>query len=210
MIPNKNAIMRLSRYRNVLYRLKEMGFARIISTNLADAADVTPLQVRKDFSLFKITGNKKGGYKVDEIIEKLDKILGKNVVQNVIIVGAGKIGKALIEYKGFEKEGLKICAAFDIDSEKYNFDSDIQILPLEKLRDFVRANNIKIAIIAVPDTSGQQVLDLVVSSGIKGVLNFAPIRLRKNGDLVINNVNIVLELEKLIYFVDYVKREKHE
>ena len=202
MITNKNCIIRLSRYRNVLYRLKSMGLIRVVSNNLADATGVTALQVRKDFSLSGITGNKKGGYQIDDLIEKLNHILGKNEVEHVILAGVGKIGRALVQYSGFEEEGIKIVAAFDIDPQKYNDKIDIPVLPLEKIKDYVKKNNIKIGIIAVPDTSAQQVFNLMAGSGIKGVLNFAPIRLRSTPDIIINNVNLVMELENLIYFVN--------
>ncbi|MEQ8224229.1 MAG: redox-sensing transcriptional repressor Rex [Candidatus Eremiobacterota bacterium] len=202
MVTNKNCIVRLSRYRNVLYRLKSMGLIRVISNNLADATGVTALQVRKDFSLSRITGNKKGGYQIDELIEKLNHILGKNEVKHVILAGVGKIGKALVQYNGFEEEGIKITASFDIDPQKYNEEADVPVLPLEKMKDYIKKNNIKIGIITVPDTSAQQVFNLMAGSGIKGVLNFAPIRLRSTPDIIINNVNVVMELENLIYFVN--------
>jgi redox-sensing transcriptional repressor len=206
MTANKNFIIRLSKYRNVLYRLKTMGLVRVFSNNLADATGVSALQVRKDFSIAKITGNKKGGYQVDELIEKLNHILGKNETQKVILAGIGKMGKAMVQYKGFEQEGIKIVAAFDIDPQKYKTIQDITVLPLENLKDFVKKNNIKIGIITVPDIAAQQVFNLMVSSGIKGIMNFAPIRLRGSSDVIISNVSLVMELENLIYFVN--AREK--
>jgi len=207
---SKNCIVRLSRYRNVLYRLQSMGFVGVFSNNLADATGVTSLQVRKDFSMCKIMGNKKGGYKVDDLLESLDKILGKNEIQKVILAGLGKIGTALLNYKGFEKEGIKIVAAFDIDPSKYNTKQGTKILPLGDLKDFVRENNIKTGIISVPDIAAQQVLDLMLKAGIKGILNFAPIRLKcpKAIDVLINNVDLVLEMEKLIYFVNTLEESE--
>lgn len=202
MIVNKNCILRLSRYKNALNRLKLLGFVRVFSDNLADAVGVTPSQVRKDFSIFGISGSKRGGYQVDSLIERLNLILGKNEMHKVVIAGVGNIGTALLNYKGFEKEGIKLVAAFDIDPEKLDRDAPVPVLPLEELRDFARKNNIKIGIIAVPDMAAQQVLDLMLASGIRGVLNFAPIRLRGPADSVINNVNVELELENVIYFVN--------
>lgn len=216
MKTNKLCIMRLSKYKNALYRLKSSGFVRVFSDNLADAIEATASQVRKDFSIFGISGNKRGGYKIDELIEKLNIILGKDELQKVIIVGLGKLGTALTHYTGFEKEEIKIVAAFDIDSTKFNH-SDNQmikqkeptpVLPLEYLPEFVRNNNIKIGIITVPDIAAQQVVDIMLSAGIKGVLNFAPLRLRGNDDCVINNVNLGVELENLIYFVNASTKAK--
>jgi len=208
MITNKSCIIRLSRYKNALYRLRAMGFVKVFSDNLADAIGVLPSQVRKDFSLFGISGNKRGGYQVENLIEKLNAILGKEQTQEVIIVGLGNIGNALMKYKGFEKEGLKISACFDIDSTKYSRDSDIPVLPLEEMKDFVRAKRIKIGVIAVPDIAAQSVLDMMIACGIKGVLNFAPLRLRASGDIVVNNVNLELELENVIYFVNAQEKTK--
>jgi redox-sensing transcriptional repressor len=197
---NRTCIMRLSRYRNAIIRLKALNFVRVFSDNLADAASVTATQVRKDFSIFGITGNRRGGYQVDDLLTQLNKILGKDRTQEIILVGVGNIGKALLHYAGFEKSGIKIVAGFDIDPAKYA-DSDIPILPLDKMHDFILTNKINLAIIAVPDYAAQQVLELMKSAGIKGVLNFAPITLRESPDFIINNINLVTELENIIYFV---------
>ena len=206
MITNRNCIIRLSRYKNSLYRLKTLGFVKVFSDNLADAIGVTAEQVRKDFSLFGISGNKRGGYQVDALIEKLNSILGKDRMQKVIVVGLGHIGTALTKYRGFEKEGIKICAAFDIDPLKHNRESEIPVLPLEELKGYVKSNGTGIGIIAVPDIAAQQAADLMVSAGIKGLLNFAPIRLRIPEDVVVNNVNLELELENVIYFVNAMNK----
>jgi redox-sensing transcriptional repressor len=208
MKTNKNCIIRLSKYKNALNRLQVLGFVKVFSDNLADAIGVTASQVRKDFSIFGISGNKRGGYKIEELIEKINSILGKNELNKVIIVGAGKLGMALLKYKGFEKEGIKIVASFDIDSAKQMDDADVPVLPLEKLNDFVRKNNIRIGIIAVPDIAAQSVADGMFFAGIKGILNFAPIRLKSPEDKVVNNVNLEVELENLIYFVNVLDKTR--
>ena len=206
IIASKNSIVRLSRYKNALGRFQKLGYVRLFSDILADAIGVTAAQVRKDFSLFGIKGNKRGGYNVDELIGKLNELLGKNKTQNVIIAGAGKIGTALLKYKGFENEGIRIAASFDIDPAKVNGTAEIPVHPLENLKSFARANDIKIGIIAVPDIAAQQVFEIMVSAGIKGVLNFAPIRLKDSPDVVVNNVNLELELENVIYFVNALEK----
>ena len=200
-ITNRTCIIRLSQYRNAIIRLKALNFVRVFSDNLADAASVTAAQVRKDFSLFGITGNRRGGYEVDELIQQLNKILGKDRYQDIVLVGVGNIGRALLHYPGFEKSGIRIVAGFDIDPGKYNETDKVPILPLEKMHDYIVAKGIKLAIITVPDYAAQQVLELMKSAGIKGVLNFAPINLRESADCVINNINLVTELENIIYFV---------
>jgi redox-sensing transcriptional repressor len=209
MFKGKNYIVRLSRYKNALYRFQTLGFVKIFSDNLGEAIGVTATQVRKDFSLFGITGNKKGGYNVESLIEKLNKILGKDKIQDVVAIGAGHISTALMRYKGFEKEGIRIVACFDIDPAKFSNSGSIPVLPLDRLKDFVKEKHIEIGIIAVPDIAAQQVMDIMVSCGIKGILNFAPIRLKAPADIVVNNVNLALELENLIYFVNALgKTEK--
>jgi redox-sensing transcriptional repressor len=201
-ISNRSCIIRLSQYRNAIIRLKALNFVRVFSDNLADAAGATASQVRKDFSIFGITGHRRGGYQVDDLLNQLNRILGKDKIQDIILVGVGNIGKALLNYAGFEKSGIRLVAGFDIDPTKYVADANIPILPLEKMRDYIVANGIKLAIITVPDYAGQQVLELLKLAGVKGILNFAPICLRESADCIINNINLVTELENIIYFVN--------
>jgi redox-sensing transcriptional repressor len=208
MITNKNCIIRLSRYKNALYRLQALGFVKVFSDNLADAVGVTASQVRKDFSIFGISGNKKGGYQIDSLLEKLNSILGKDQLQKVIVVGAGHIGSALMRYRGFEKEGIKIVAGFDIDPAKINRSNPVAVLPLEEAKAFIKTNGIRIAILAVPDIAAQQAADIICTCGIKGILNFAPLRLKSAEGCIINNVNLEIELENLIYFVNVTEKTK--
>lgn len=206
MVANKNCIIRLSRYKNALYRLQALGFVKVFSDNLADAVGGTAAQVRKDFSMFGISGNKKGGYQIDALLEKLNSILGKDRIQEVVVIGAGHIGSALMRYRGFEKEGIKIAAGFDIDPAKINHSGGITVLPLGETRRFITEHGIKIAILAVPDIVAQQTADLLCAAGIKGILNFAPIRLKVAEGCIINNVNLEIELENLIYFVNVTEK----
>jgi redox-sensing transcriptional repressor len=199
---NKNCIIRLSRYKNALYRLKALNFVKVFSDNLGDAVGATPSQVRKDFSLFGIPGNKRGGYQVDELIEQLNRILGKDKPQEFVLAGVGNIGRALLNYRGFEKSGMQIVAAFDIDQAKIDETSAVPVLAMEKFRQFVNDRGVRLGIISVPDFAAQQVLELMLSSGIKGILNFAPIRLKSTDGVVINNINLETELENVIYFVN--------
>lgn len=202
MMVNRKCIIRMSRYKNSLKRLKALGFVKVFSSNLADAAGVTPSQVRKDFSMFGITGNRRGGYNVDELIASIRNTLGKNEIQKVVILGAGNIGKALLRYKGFEAGGIKIIAAFDIDPAKYTQAFEVPVLPMEDFHSFVQEHDIKIGILAVPDVAAHHISEIMVSAGIKGILNFAPIQLRACDGVIISNINLEVELENLIYFVN--------
>ncbi len=199
---NRSCIIRLSRYKNALNRLKALNFIRVFSDNLADAAGVTAAQVRKDFSMFGITGNRRGGYKVDELSDQLNRILGKDEIQEVLVVGIGNIGKALLHYTGLEKSGIGLAAGFDIDPGKVNRQSRPPVLPLEELVATVKGRQIKLGVIAVPDYAAQQVLELMISAGVRGVLNFAPICLKSPDGCVVHNINLESELENLIYFVN--------
>ena len=199
---DKNQVVRLSRYRHALIRLKALNFTKVYSDNLADATGVSAAQVRKDFTIFGISGNKLGGCEVDELVKKLNDVLNKNETHKFIEVGAGNLGKALLYYPGFSKSGIKIIAAFDVDAAKHDRNADIPVLPIEELHDFVKKNNIKYGIISAPDHAAQQVLVRMLAAGIKGILNFAPIFLKGPEDCIINNINLELEIENMIYFVN--------
>ncbi|HPS20050.1 MAG TPA: redox-sensing transcriptional repressor Rex [Candidatus Omnitrophota bacterium] len=207
---NKKCIVRLSRYKKALYRFKNIGFVKVFSDTLADAIGVTSAQVRKDFSLFGISGNKRGGYNIDELIDKLQSILGKDQVQHVVVVGVGNIGRALMNYGGFEKEGIKIIAGFDIDPTKFRREDKVPIFPLDELKTFAKDHNVTIGILSVPDIAAQHASEVMLEGGIKGILNFSSIRLKGREDSVINNVNLEAEIENLIYFVNISGKVKPE
>jgi redox-sensing transcriptional repressor len=199
----RSRILRLSRYKNAAIRLKSLNFVKVFSDNLGDATGVTASQVRKDFSIFGISGNRRGGYQVDELLAQLNKVLGKDKPQKFIVVGVGNLGRALINYPGFGKSEIRIVAGFDIDPAKYNRKADAPILPLDELAGFAKANEVELAIIAVPDFAAQGVFEKLIKAGIKGVLNFAPIRLKSdNNATVVHNLNLETEFENLIYFVN--------
>jgi redox-sensing transcriptional repressor len=204
---NENRILRLSRYKNSLLKLKNLGLMRVFSENLADAVGVTAAQVRKDFSNFGIRGNRRGGYQVDELITQIRKILGKDRVHDFILVGIGNLGKALLRYPGFEKGGIKIVAAFDIDPGKIENEMKIPVFPLDEIEEYIQKQHVKFGIISVPDFAAQQVCQIMIKSGIKGILNFAPVRLKVPDDCVIRNLNLETELENIIYFVNAADKE---
>jgi redox-sensing transcriptional repressor len=204
---NKKVVARLSSYRTALLRFHELGFVKVFSDTLAEAVGATSAQVRKDFSLFGISGNKKGGYQTDILIEKLQSLLGKDRVQPVIIVGIGNIGTALLKYRGFEDEGIRIVAGFDLDPAKVNRKLKVPVLPADEMRDFIREQHVSIGIIAVPDAAAQAVCDTLVAAGIRGILNFAPMVLHAEEGVVVNNVNLQNELENVIYFVNTLAKQ---
>ena len=204
---NKDFILRLTKYKRLLYKLKALGFERVFSNNLGDAIGVTPALVRKDFSTLNLPGNKRGGYNIDTLVSKLDKILGRDRPQQVIVIGCGRIGTALMEYSGFNTDGIEIVAGFDTHPESVHTSSGIPIYALDKVEDYIKENDIQVGVIAVPDTEASKTMDRLIDAGIRGILNFAPVELKcSRADCPVNtsihNVNIALELEHLFYQVN--------
>lgn len=200
MTDEKSYVSRLSRYSHALARLKSLNFGKVFFDNLSDAAGIDGGQVRKDLTMLGVPPHKSGGFEIDELIGRLNEVLGKNEEHKFIEVGAGNLGRALLSYPGFLKSGIKIIAAFDVDESKINPQAQIPVLPIEEIYDFVKNNDVKYGIISVPDYAAQQVLVIMVAAGIKGILNFAPIFLRGPKGCVINNVDLEGEIENLIYF----------
>ena len=205
----QNRVNRLLSYKQLLKRFKSLGMVKIFSDNIADPLGISASLVRKDFGIFGISGNQKGGYSIDSVLAKINEILGSNEIQKIVLIGVGRIGEALLSYKDFFKNGIRITAGFDIDTSKIHENGDIPVKPIEELEDFVRSNDIKIAIMAVPDNAAQQTLEMLKSSNIKGILNFTPVKFNSTDDVIINNFNIENELINLIYFVNkHIKNGK--
>lgn len=198
---NRNSVIRLSKYKNAIIRLKKLGFKKVFSTNIADVSGTTSIQLRKDFSIFGIVGKKRGGYVVDDLLDDINRILGKDAVINVVVAGVGKLGSALMHYSGFENESIKIIAGFDIDPGKYDETLVPPVLPLSEMRKFIIENNVELGMITTNLESAPQICEMMVNAGIKGILNFAPLVLKKYDSCVVLNINIVTHLENLIYFV---------
>jgi len=206
----QNRINRLLSYKHMLQRFKSLGLVRVFSDNIADPLGISASLVRKDFSLFGISGSQKGGYTIDRVLNKINEVLGSNEIQNIIIVGAGRIGEALMSYKGFQKDGIRIVAGFDTDLKKIRENNDVPVRPVEELQDFVKKHHISVAIMAVPDIAAQQTIEILKAAKIKGVLNFTAVKFKSTEDLLVNNFNIENELVNLIYFVNKYKQNVKE
>ena len=202
----KNRINRLLSYKHLLNRFKSLGLVRVFSDNIADPLGISASLVRKDFGMFGISGSQKGGYSIDDVLDRINTILGSNKINRVIIVGVGRIGEALMSYNGFHKDGIKIVAGFDIDVKKIRKNGDVPVKPIEELDDFVRDNNISVAIMAVPDIAAQQTLETLKRAKVQGILNFTPVKFKSTDELTVNNFNIENELVNLIYFVNKYKK----
>ncbi len=201
IIPRKT-IYRLSIYLRCLARLRENGIGTVSSEALAKAAGVKSTQLRKDLACFGTFGTRGLGYDVTELSTKIADELGTSRLQPVILVGVGNLGLALLSYRGFEKEGFEIIAAFDAELRRKR-DKEIKqpIYGMDKLREFAQTHGVKMAILTVPAAAAQEVANLLVNSGITGILNFSPIVLSLPEEVIVNNVNLAIELENLSYFI---------
>lgn len=196
-------ILRLPLYIRALTQMSEEGQAVISSKSLGDRLQITPAQIRKDLSYFGRFGKQGRGYKIASLIAELTTILGLNRQWNSCIVGVGRLGKAIINYPGFVPEGFKIVAAFDNDESKIGQTvNEIQILPMNKIRSIVKENDIKIAILAVPATIAQSVISDLVDTNVKAILNYAPIAPKVPKTLILRNIDPVLSLQSMTYYLD--------
>jgi redox-sensing transcriptional repressor len=199
-IPRKT-IYRLSIYSRCLARLRENGISTVSSEALAKVAGVKSTQLRKDLACFGTFGTRGLGYDVAELSQKIAEELGTSRLQPVILVGAGYLGLALLSYRGFEREGFEIVAAFDAEpGRKRDKETKQPIYGMEELAAFVEKQNVKMAILTVPAAAAQEVANRLVEAGITGILNFSPIVLFVPEKVMVNNVNLAIELENLSYF----------
>lgn len=197
----KNSLKRIFLYRACLVRLKMMGVEKVFSYTLANETGVSSEQVRKDFSEFSIKGNKRGGYDINDLLEKMENIFHRNKDHNIVLIGMGNMGLALSKYSKFVQRNMNIVATFDIDPFKQKLRSGIPVYSMGRLKEIIDRFKVKVAILAVPEISAQEVADELIHHGIKGIVNFAPVLLKVPPDVIINNVNLCDELESVIYYV---------
>jgi redox-sensing transcriptional repressor len=201
MIPEMS-IGRLSVYTRCLLQLEEDGVKTVSSQELAERFNLNSAQVRKDLAYFGEFGVRGIGYYVSGLKAELQRILGLDREWPVALVGFGNLGSALFHYKGFGRQGFRIAVIFDDDPSKAGREIDgVPILPTRDLPRDVKARGVQIAIIAVPAEGAQAVADLLVSAGIKAVLNFAPARIRLPRDVRLKDVDLSIELETLSFYL---------
>ena len=185
-----------------LNRLKSNGIRTVSSDALAKAAGVKSTQLRKDLTYLGQFGTRGLGYDVERLATTIADRLGATSLQPVILAGVGSLGTALLAYRGFEKEGFEIIAAFDADTKRKRTKQISQpIYAMERLPHFVREHGVKMAILSVPATAAQEVTNQLVGAGVMAILNFAPLVLQVPEEVVVNNVNLAIELENLSYFI---------
>ena len=195
---SKSVMNRLPRYLMYLKSLSEDAPEYISATTMAAALNMGEVQVRKDLALVSDGGRPKVGYNRKALIDDLEQFFGYDDTNMAVIVGAGKLGKALLDYVGFEEYGLSVLAAFDVDeSVTGRTGSGKLILPLSRLETFCKQNKVLIGIITVPESGAQEVCDLLVHSGIKAIWNFAPTHLDAPSEILVQYENMATSLAVL-------------
>ena len=195
-------IARLPQYVRILNSLMDSGVEVVSSQQLGDQLQVTPAQIRKDLSYLGRFGKQGRGYNVRYLTTELKQILGLNRRWRVCLVGVGRLGKAILSYPGFAPEGFEIVAAFDSNDHLIGQTiSGLKVQGMEELGSTVARLNIGIGIIAVPSGVAQQVMKLLTQSGVKAILNYAPVYPQVPEQVRVRNVDPVLSLQSMTYYL---------
>jgi redox-sensing transcriptional repressor len=195
-----STVRRLSAYLRFLEDFEGRGLTTISSEELARRGGTTSAQVRKDLSFFGSFGKRGLGYSVPELKKELREILGLGREWRVVIVGAGKIGAALAQYRGFRQRGFSILRAYDSNSSKVGTTVEgMQVADIANMEKDFAHELPDIVVLTVPADAAQAVLDRIVKTGVKAVLNFAPTQLHVPADVTVKTVNMAMELEGLSF-----------
>lgn len=200
ILPDKT-VERLSQYRRNLLICKARGKTHIFSHEIANIHNITPVQVRRDIMLIGYTGTLRKGYNVEELVALIGEILDKQEGQNVAIIGAGNLGRAIMKYFHNQRDKLRMVAAFDTSPDKVNTNFDgIPIYHINDLEKVVRKENITIGIVSVPVSVAEETAKALVESGIKGILNYTPRPMNVPDHIYLEEYDMVTSLEKVAYF----------
>lgn len=195
-------VSRLSLYLRELQHLVRAGRATVSSSQLATLFGFSDAQVRKDLAYFGHFGHPGIGYRCDELIAEIRRILGTDRQWRVTMVGVGNMGRALLRYKGFTAQGFRIVAAFDRDPRVVGTSVEgIPIHDIKQLAEIVEKEHIQLGIITVPAIEAQPAADQLIAAGISGIVNFAPVALSLPEDIALVGVDLTTELEQLAFSV---------
>jgi redox-sensing transcriptional repressor len=210
LIP-RAAASRLSRYLRYLEELERKGEVTTSSQQLGAALGVTAAQVRKDLGYFGQFGYPGLGYKIAQLAPEIRRILGTDRVWNVALVGIGNLGTALLRYKGFAAHSFRIVALFDVSAQLVGRALEgLRIRPVSEVEAAVREEKVELAILSVPAAAAQEVAELLVRAGVRGVFNFAPVLLNLPEEVGYVSIDLALELEQLSFDVCQREREASE
>lgn len=208
---SKAVIGRLPRYYRYLGELLERGFERISSDDLSKIMKVTASQIRQDLNNFGGFGQQGYGYNVKFLYEEIGKILGVEKKHNVVVVGAGNLGTAIAKYRGFDKRGFTVIGVFDVNPDVVGkVINDITVSPLEELDTFVVNNEVDIAALTVPKEEVSEIVNMLISFGVRAFWNFSHIDLDVPDDVIVENVHLSDSLLKLSFRLSSLDKSKWE
>ena len=205
---SKAVLKRLPGYLSYLKSTKETGSVYISATALANALGMGEVQVRKDLAMVSDGGRPKVGYSRENLVDDLEQFLGYDNTNDSVLIGAGKLGLALLGYSGFAEYGLNILAAFDVAPVTDKTENGKPIMSMDKLESYCRSNKIRMGIIAVPASCAQDVCNRLIDSGIKAIWNFAPTHLEVPDHILVQNENMATSLAVLSMHLQAQMKEK--
>jgi redox-sensing transcriptional repressor len=206
---SKAVLKRLPGYLAYLKTIPEENSAYISATSLANALGMGEVQVRKDLAMVSDGGRPKVGYLRASLIDDIEQFLGYDNTTDAVLIGAGKLGQALMGYQGFDEYGLNILAAFDADPKMDKTDEGKPVYHISKLPSFCRTHKVLMGIITVPAEGAQEVADLLIACGIKAIWNFAPKHLDVPSNILIQTENMATSLAVLsVHLQAQIKEEK--
>jgi redox-sensing transcriptional repressor len=206
-IPKATA-KRLPIYYRYLNILRDADKTRVSSTELSEAVKVDSATIRRDFSYFGALGKRGYGYDVDSLLKFFKKILNQDKLTNAALIGVGNLGNALLNFNFHQNSNVRISAAFDVRDDLANtVKSGVPIYPMDELRQQLNDQQIKIVILTVPAEVAQDATDEAIAGGVRGILNFTPIRVSVPTNVRVQNVDLTNELQTLIYFLDHYNEE---
>ena len=205
---SKSVLKRLPIYLSYLKSLPQGSAEYISATALANALGMGEVQVRKDLAMVSGGGRPKVGYRLERLVDDISQFLGYDNTTDAILVGAGKLGQALLGYSGFEEYGLNILAGFDIQPTIQKTEDGKPIFPMSELENFCKMNKVLMGIITVPAQYAQQVCDQLIACGIKAVWTFAPVHLDVPENILVQNENMATSLALLSMHLQAQIKEK--
>lgn len=206
---SKSVLKRLPGYLAYLKSMPENSSSHISATALANALGMGEVQVRKDLAMVSDGGRPKIGYLRESLIDDIEQFLGYDNTTDAVLIGAGKLGQALMAYKGFDEYGLNIMAAFDRSPKMEKTDEGKPVYPITRLTQFCRTHKVLMGIITVPAEGAQEVADRLIAGGIKAIWNFAPVHLNVPQGILVQNENMATSLAVLsVHLQAQIKEEK--
>lgn len=205
---SKSVLKRLPTYLAYLKNLPADSSPYISATAVANALGMGDVQVRKDLAMVSDGGRPKVGYAREALIDDIEQFLGYDNTNDCVLIGAGKLGMALLGYNGFDAYGLNILAAFDAAPTVDKTDNGKPVLPISQLESFCKINKIRMGIITVPSDYAQEVCDKLIAAGIKAVWNFAPTHLEVPDSILVQNENMATSLAVLSMHLQAQMKEK--